>query len=158
MISDRLERCDDPPDTAPSIYPHDPTATQTIPSGGTRSSMNRLHDGVAMGTPLSPIVANIYMECFEKLALDTAAVAKPKLWLHYLDDTFFIWEGSRDELDTFLHYLNSIRSSIQFTMEMEDESQLPFLDVMFKSEDHRLTTTVYRKKTHADHYIHFMHI
>ena len=36
-------------------------------------------DGAAMGSPVSPIIANIYIEEFEHLALNTASV-RPTLW------------------------------------------------------------------------------
>ncbi|PNF14821.1 hypothetical protein B7P43_G06341, partial [Cryptotermes secundus] len=47
-------------------------------------------DGMAMGSSLSPVVSNIYMEHFEQLAIDSAQ-DKPSLWLRYVDDTFVIW-------------------------------------------------------------------
>ena len=37
-------------------------------------------DGAAMGSPLSPVIANIYMEGFEEEALNTAA-DQPSLWV-----------------------------------------------------------------------------
>ena len=102
-------------------------------------------DGAAMGNPLSPVVANIYMEHFEEMALNTAT-KRPSTWLRYVDDTFVIWNGDRNELNEFLTHLNSLRSSIQFTMEIEDNNSLPFLDVLVTKNDSGLRTSVYRKK------------
>jgi hypothetical protein len=47
-------------------------------------------DGMAMGNSFSPIVSDIFMKHFEKLALDSAPY-KPSLWLWYVDDTFVVW-------------------------------------------------------------------
>ncbi len=44
-------------------------------------------DGAAMGSPISAVVANLYMEFFEKEALNSTPV-KPVLWKKYVDDTF----------------------------------------------------------------------
>jgi hypothetical protein len=41
-------------------------------------------DGMAMGSCLSPIIRNIFMEHFEKFALDSSQY-KPLLWLWYVD-------------------------------------------------------------------------
>ena len=106
-----------------------------------------------MGNPLSPVVANIYMEHFEEMALNTAT-KRPSTWLRYVDDTFVVWNGDRNELNEFLTHLNSLRSSIQFTMEIEDNNSLPFLDVLVTKNDSGLRTSVYRKRTHTDRYIH----
>jgi hypothetical protein len=57
-------------------------------------------DGMAMGSFLSPIVCNIYMEHFEKLALDSAQ-HKPSLWLRYIDDTFVVWRHGPDQLHPY---------------------------------------------------------
>jgi hypothetical protein len=47
-------------------------------------------DGTAKGSSLSPIISNIYMQHFEKLALDSAQ-HKPLLWLWYVEGT--LWSG-----------------------------------------------------------------
>ncbi len=80
-------------------------------------------DGAAMGSPVSAVVANLYMECFEEEALNSAPV-KPILWKRYVDDTFcIVKKGSEKHL---LDHLNSVRPSIKFTMESEENSKLPF--------------------------------
>ena len=46
--------------------------------------------------------------------------------------------------------------SIQFTVEMESEGKLPFLDVLLQRDpDRSIATTVYRKSTHTDRYLDF---
>ena len=44
---------------------------------------------------------------------------------------------------------------IQLTVEMEENNQLPYLDVLVHRDEDTLTTSVYRKKTKTDQYLHF---
>ena len=116
-------------------------------------------EGAPMGSPLSPVIADLYMEHFETMymehfetmAIETAQ-QRPSLWLRYVDDTFVIWPHGRDSLEDFLSHINSLRPSIEFTME---DGRLPFLDVLVHKEGQQLTTTVYRKPTHTDRYLNF---
>ena len=74
----------------------------------------QLH-GTAMGSPCSPVVANIYMEYFENMALGPELPVPVKDWKRYVDDVFsIIPKGNRDNL---LQYLNSIDPHIKFTIE-----------------------------------------
>lgn len=84
--------------------------------------------GVAMGSPLSPIVANLYMEWFETKALDSFPL-KLERWDKYVDDTNMNWSHGEDSVEVF-HKHNSIDDSIQFTKEIEHDSKIPFLDVL----------------------------
>ena len=83
---------------------------------------------VAMGSPLSPVVANFFMEDFEKKAIEQAT-HKPVCWFRYVDDTFVIWPHGQEKLTEFLNHLNGLNNKIQFTMEKEDDGHLPFLDI-----------------------------
>ena len=59
------------------------------------------------------------------------------------------------QLLIFLNHLNAQKSTIKFTMEQEINGQLPFLDVLVKRNSRHLHTSIYRKPTHMDCYIHF---
>ena len=111
-------------------------------------------NGVAMGSPLSPIVANIYMENFENKAIETFSL-KPREWKIFVDDTNLIWTHGRENLNKFLTHLNNQSEHIKFTMEVQENNRLPFLDVLItKNKDGSLAHQVYRKKTHTDRYLH----
>ena len=101
-----------------------------------------------MGSPVSAVIANLYVEIFEEQAIESMP-CKPKIWKRYVDDTFTILDR-----DSFLQHPNSQQPSIPFTMETENDSKIAFLDVLFSREpDGHLTTTVYRKPTHTDQYL-----
>jgi len=46
-----------------------------------------------------------------------------------VDNTFAIWPHGRERLTEFLDHLNGLHNNIKFTMEIEEEGHLPFLDV-----------------------------
>jgi hypothetical protein len=90
-------------------------------------------DGVAMGSPLSPVITNFYMEDFEEMALDRA-LYKPLCCFHYVGDTFVIWPLGPNRLRDFL--------------------DLPFLDIdIYWRPDGSLGHRVYHKPTHTNLYL-----
>ena len=64
--------------------------------------------------PVSSIVANLYMEHFEKKALSTTSPA-PRLWMKYVDDTFVIQRVKQKQ--NFLGHINNIDPAIKFIVE-----------------------------------------
>ena len=97
-------------------------------------------EGAAMGSPISGVIANLYMDSFEQQATTTSAY-KPRIWKHYVDATFTILD--RGNIDSFLQHLNNQQPSIHFTMETENDYKLAFLDTTVS--DGRLTTSIDRK-------------
>ena len=87
--------------------------------------------GTAMGIPVSPIVANLYMEFLEKEAIATAPLTcKPTLWKRYVDDV--LEKIKRGKLKNLTDHLNTVdeTNSITFTHEEECECAIPFLDTL----------------------------
>ena len=85
-------------------------------------------DGVSMGSPLGPILANIFMCHFESKALDSYSGFKPCVYNRYVDDCFLIF-SNKLECNQFFEHLNQQHSSLSFTMESESDHTLPFLDI-----------------------------
>ena len=109
--------------------------------------------GMAMGSPVSPIVANIFMQDLETKAVQYSEFI-PKIWYHYVDDTFVIIEKQHE--DYFFEHINLINPSIQFTKELKSDHKLPSLEVLIHRDiSGTLNTTVYRKPTHINQYLNF---
>ena len=109
-------------------------------------------EGAAMGSPVSPIVANLYMEYLEQKALSTAP-HPPRFWHRFVDDTFVIQKEVNKQ--GFLQHINSVDPAIKFTVvDNKEDVSIPFLDTIVKSEENGgLSSTVYRKPTHKDQYL-----
>ena len=104
-----------------------------------------------MGSPLGPVLADIFMTELEKTLLPGIYIHYIKFWRRYVDDTIsYVKIGS---IKHVLCLLNSFYENIQFTFESEGKGTLPFLDVLSCRNGRELTTTVYRKKTNNDIYL-----
>jgi len=107
-----------------------------------------------MGSPLSPIVSNLFMDYFEENALSSLPL-KSKLRVRFFDDTFVIWPHGRESLNKFIEHLNSQSKHIKLTMEVEETGSLSFLNVLtMKKPSGSLAHKVFRKKTRIEQYLH----
>ena len=84
------------------------------------------HSGLAMGSPLSPVAACLYIEWLEKHRFQSI-IGENVLWLRYVDDVLAVVPQAVD-LKEKLAELNSADPNIQFTLEMERQGTLPFLE------------------------------
>ena len=83
--------------------------------------------GAAMGSPVSTIVANIYMEAFEDRTINTA-LHPPMIWRRNVDDTFVVQKSHKEE---FFQHINEVDTSIKFIMEEAGpDGFIPFLNVL----------------------------
>lgn len=109
--------------------------------------------GTAMGTRMAPNYANIFMRHIQSNFLSGYDI-RPSFYKRYLDDIFMIWTDSENELLKFIHAFNQAHPSISFTYSYSN-TEISFLDVHIRIEDGALVTSVYRKPTDRQRYLHF---
>ena len=103
-----------------------------------------------MGLPLGPTFANIFMFFYEATWLAKCPRDfKPIFYNRYVDDIFLIFKHP-SHVGIFFDYLNLQHKSIKFTMEMEANNSLSFLDCKVTKSNGRFQTSVFRKSTFTD--------
>ncbi|KAL9970673.1 hypothetical protein ACROYT_G023083 [Oculina patagonica] len=108
-------------------------------------------DGVAMGSPLGPLMANAFLcSIEEKLEHDNKL---PEFYRRYVDDTLATMKDV-PAAEAFLTTLNNCHPSIQFTMELASDNKLPFVGMEILKKGHQLETSVYRKPTNTGLLLH----
>ena len=85
-----------------------------------------------MGSPVSPIVANLYMEEVERRALSSFSRTVPSHWFRCLNDTWV--KIQKRELEASSNHLNKTNKYVKFTREDVKENSLTFLDCAVKME------------------------
>ena len=107
-------------------------------------------DDIAMGSPLGPVLANIFMVELKQNIIPTL-FKDISLWKRYVDDTICFVISNR--ISHVLESLNSFCSNIKFTVKIEKGNIIAFLDILLIRSKDLINTTVYRKKTNTDLYI-----
>ena len=100
--------------------------------------------GVAMGSPLGPQLANIFVGYYGNslLSLDNS---KPLAYYRYVNDGFAIFP-SKNNVNNFFTLLNKMRKCIVFTVEEEISGKVHFLDInITRNSNNTFSTAVYRK-------------
>ena len=86
------------------------------------NNMYQQIDGVAMGSPLGPALANIFVGHQEQKLFNV--VNRPLAYFRYVDDTFALF-NNEDDCYAFLSHLNSLHPSLRFTHEKESITPSP---------------------------------
>ena len=110
--------------------------------------------GTAMGSPMAPSYASLFMGKLEKDFLESRDLV-PSVWLRFLDDIFMVWDHSLESLHSFIDALNSFHPTIKFTYTISSK-EVNFLDVtVTKSDNLDFVTEVYVKSTNIHQYVEY---
>ncbi len=119
--------------------------------------------GLPMGSRLSPVLANIYMEEVENTVLRAFPIAL-KMYVRFVDNIFLVYDSSKMHLQELLDVFNDQHPDIKLTCEMEEDQQLPYLDILVKrnnirearrGEQRSFSLSIHRKSTHSHKYLNF---
>ena len=101
-----------------------------------------------MGSPLAPIIANIFIGFYKFKRLNKYNLNKPKLYLRYVDEILAAFEKEQDSLN-FLNFLNSKHPNIKFSLEKQVNHSIAFPDVFISGiGNQNLTLQTYHKSTY----------
>ena len=94
-----------------------------------------------MGSPLAPVLANIFMGFYESKWLNEYNLNKPKFYLRYVDDILAAFDKEQDSLN-FLNFLNNKHPNIKFTTEKQVNHSIAFLNVFISGIDNQKSTYI----------------
>ncbi|XP_062556934.1 uncharacterized protein LOC134221765 [Armigeres subalbatus] len=105
--------------------------------------------GVPMGSPLSPVIANVVMEkleqeCRNKLEEEQISL---RLYRRYVDDCMCV--AKNEHIQKIVDTFNSFHDRLQFTVEVEMEGKIKFLDMMLERKDNSISTTWLPKQSNG---------
>ena len=109
--------------------------------------------GLPMGSPLSGVLACIYLEFLEAGPFKRI-IPSDATYYRYIDDALLIYPNHIN-ISTLTNKLNSIERTIKFTHELEHNHTLPYLDILLHRSHNQLLLSVYRKDTNKNDLIHY---
>ena len=100
-------------------------------------------DGVAIGSPLALVLANIFMGFHKSKWLNEYNLKKPKFYLRYIDDILAAFDIEQD-------FLNNRHPNIKFTIEKQINHSIAFLDVFISGiNNQNLILQTYHKSIYT---------
>ncbi|XP_020299258.1 uncharacterized protein LOC109863413, partial [Pseudomyrmex gracilis] len=91
--------------------------------------------GTLMGSPISPIIADIGLQDLELKALNTLKFNIP-IYFRYVDD--IVMSLPKDQIDLVVSTFNSFHQRLQFTCELQKDNALSFLDIKIIIDENKL--------------------
>ncbi|CAJ0929127.1 unnamed protein product [Ranitomeya imitator] len=112
--------------------------------------------GTAMGASCAPSYANLFLGAWEREVFVSEPVphsSQVSGWMRYIDDIWFIWEGTVGDLTAFMNLLNDNKVNVKLTFKFG--RKVEFLDLCVSTDTNgNLYTNLYRKPTATNAFLH----
>jgi len=108
-------------------------------------------DGLAMGTPSSSIISELFLQYLEQTKLPHIA-HKLKLlnYFRYVDDILIIFDSQHTDINKIANEFNTLHPNIQFTEETEKHNRINYLDITIHRQYTHVNISIFRKPTYTD--------
>ena len=114
--------------------------------------------GVGTGLKLAPPYACLGMGEYETQAFNShqPLLEQVLLWKRYIDDVFGLFKGPKEEFESLVTWLNTLKPGVvKFTANIS-YNQVEFLDLLIKIENGKLKTDSYIKPSNLQMYLQFI--
>jgi len=116
----------------------------------------RSQKGIAVGSPISSTIAEIYIQFLEELYVKQWLDSKQILYYkRYVDDILIIYNQNNINEQDILNHANNIDKHLQFKLSMEENNLINYLDLSIYRNNSNVELGIYRKPTSTDTTIHF---
>jgi len=105
-----------------------------------------------MGSPLSPIIADLVIQDLEKEAISRLPFNLP-IYFRYVDDILIA--APIDKIEFILNVFNSLHERLQFSLEINTNNHINFLNLMIHIENNKFLFDIYYKPTFSGRYLSF---
>ena len=99
-----------------------------------------------MGSPLSPILANIVLQDLEHEII-TKNNIKASFYFRYVDD--IVLAVHEEKVEEVLELFNSYHERLKFTVDRGDKNGINFLDVKLIEQEGNIIFDMYKKPTNS---------
>ena len=115
----------------------------------------RPEKGIAMGSPVSSTIAEIYIQFLEELYVKQWLDSKQIIYYRrYVDDILIIYNQNKTNEQGILNHANDIYKHLQFKLSTE-ENFINYLDLSIYRNNSNIELGIHRKPTNTDTTIHF---
>jgi hypothetical protein len=116
-----------------------------------QETIYHLSKGIAMGSPISGTMAEIFLQHTEnkhiKQLLDSKNII---FYTRYVDDIFIIYDTTIITLDKIQIHVYHMHKNLKLTPTHEDNAQISFLHILITRQKNDLSISIYRKPMTTD--------
>ena len=116
----------------------------------------QLEQGISMGSPISSIIAEIFLQNYEDKYIKQFLESKSIIfYARYVDDILIIFDKTKTNPQNINTYINKIHNNLKLNPTYEKHNSINYLDLTIRRQHNKFNIDIYRKPTATDTTISF---